>query len=383
MLNKKIIHQLSLSQIGGVQRSFDLYLKYALKKSRFHHCIYSFHEVLENFTHVRKHHYNMNRSLYYKLKFIFYLYSKKHIVHFYNNLGSNNVSKLLKFLPSSNIIFHERGRVWNARDEDEIIYKNNTLKAKIIIANSKASKIMLEKRFNIDPKKIKVIYNGLLSQSSCYKIRNNQRFSKKFSVGYLGRLDTPKGTHVLIESAKKLTDYDFFIAGNGPWNNILRSISKGSNNIHFMGAIKEPLEFISKMDTIVVPSIREPLGNSIIEAGFCKKPVIASNIDGIAEIIKNGVNGILIDPTKGLTFKKLPKGAVVIPKFVVNPKTYDLQKPMEIDPIKLCESIVKLKNNPKLRQKYGELLYQTVKQKFCIEGYFKKLENIYQNIKLN
>ena len=383
MSNKKVIHQLSLSQIGGVQRSFDMYFKYALKKSKFHHSIFSFHKVLENFSEVKKYHYNMSRSLCNKLKFIFYLYSKKYIIHFYNNLGSNKVRLLLKFLPSSNIIFHERGRVWNARNEDKIIYKNNSLKANMIIANSKASKIMLEKRFDIDPKKIKVVYNGYLNKNSNYKIKNIQRYSKKFSIGFLGRFDTHKGTHVLIESAKKLADYDFFIAGNGPWDNILRDMSKGFSNIHFMGVIKNPLEFISKMDTIVVPSIREPFGNTIIDAGFCEKPVIASNIDGIAEIIENRVSGILIDPTKEITFDKIPKGAVNIPEFVVNTETYDLIKPKEIDSIKLSESIVELKNNPKLRQKYGKLLSQTIKKKFHIDYYFKKLENVYHNIELN
>jgi glycosyltransferase involved in cell wall biosynthesis len=137
------------------------------------------------------------------------------------------------------------------------------------------------------------------------------------------------------------------------------------------------------MDVMVVPSIREPLGNTIIESGYCKKPVIASNIDGIAEIVVNKVSGILIDPENNLSFESLPKDAVTVPKVVVNPKTLELQKPKEIDPIKLSESIVQLETNPKLRKKYGENLYMTVKQKFCIENYFKNLEKIYHEILLN
>ena len=41
------------------------------------------------------------------------------------------------------------------------------------------------------------------------------------------------------------------------------------------------------MNVIVVPSIREPLGNVIIESGFVSKPVIASKVDGIPETITN------------------------------------------------------------------------------------------------
>ena len=78
------------------------------------------------------------------------------------------------------------------------------------------------------------------------------------------------------------------------------------------------------MDIIVVPSIREPLGNTIIEAGYCKKPVIASNVDGIPEIINHGINGILIDPDKKISFNQIENDAVPIPEVVINPKTQEL-----------------------------------------------------------
>lgn len=79
------------------------------------------------------------------------------------------------------------------------------------------------------------------------------------------------------------------------------------------------------MDIIVAPSIREPLGNTIIEAGYCKKPVIAANIDGIPEIITNGFNGILIDPDREISINKLPNEAVTIPLVVIDPIRLDLK----------------------------------------------------------
>ena len=185
---------------------------------------------------------------------------------------------------------------------------------------------------------------------------------------------------MLIEAAKNLKKYDFFLAGNGPLKNILKNLAKNNKNIHFVDRVKQPLDFISKMDIMVVPSIREPLGNIIIESGYCKKPVIATNIDGIPEIIENGISGILINPDKKLSFFKLPKNSVPIPKFVINPLTLKLQPPKEIDPKKLCKYIVKLEKNSLLRKKYGEKLYKTVSKKFNIENYSKKLEIIYKNV---
>ncbi len=341
------------------------------------------HPLIDNFSILKNFHNNIQNSFINKIKFIFFLYSRKHIIHFYNNLGSSSVNRLLNFFPSSNIIFHERGTVWNARDEDAQVYRSNADKAKIILANSNATKSMLVKRFDINKNKIKVIYNGFLSKDENFIPKNNKRYSDKFSVGFLGRLDTPKGVHSLINTAKKLPEYDFFIAGKGILENRLKELSDNYKNINFVGVIKEPLEFISKMDVMIVPSVREPLGNTIIESGYCKTPVIASNIDGIAEIIKDGTDGILITPDKNITLIEMSKDAVPVPKVVIDPLTQELQKPKEIDPAKLSDAIIFLADNLKIRKLYGNNLYKTVKQKFNIENYYETLEHIYRNFEKN
>ena len=187
-----------------------------------------------------------------------------------------------------------------------------------------------------------------------------------------------KEVHILINSAIQLPEYDFFIAGKGILEKKLKELAKNHNNINFLGSTEDP-EFISKMDIMVVPSIREPLGNTIIEAGYCKKAVIASNVDGIAEIIKSESNGILIDPEKELSFYDLNESVIPIPDVVFNPTTQDLQKPREVDPLKLKNAIRLLASNVRMREKYGENLYKTVKEKFNIEIYFETLEKFYKS----
>ena len=201
------------------------------------------------------------------MKFIFFLYSRKYIIHFYNNLGSYSVNRLLNIFPSTNIIFHERGTVWNAKDEDYEVYRNNSSKANVIIANSNASKLMLIKRFGIDENKIKVIYNGFY-QNYNFDYQITKRYTDKFTLDIWEDLIFPRGSF-LINSAKKLQKYNFFVAGRGVLENNLRELAK-SKNINFIGSVKDPLKFISKMDIMVVPSVREPLGNTIIEVLYCK-----------------------------------------------------------------------------------------------------------------
>ena len=80
---------------------------------------------------------------------------------------------------------------------------------------------------------------------------------------------------------------------------------------------------------------------------------------------------------------KIPNKAVPLPKMVINPKTFELQKPKEIDFLKLNKSIIHLATNLNLREKYGENLYKTVKKKFNIENYYKELDKIYKDLLKN
>ena len=89
---------------------------------------------------------------------------------------------------------------------------------------------------------------------------------------------------------------------------------KERKNIFLIGKTKNPLEFLNKIDILVVPSLREPFGNVIVEAGFCRKAVIASNVDGISEIINTHKMGILIEPKDNIDFKLRPLDSLMYPE---------------------------------------------------------------------
>jgi len=377
---KKIIHQISLTGIGGVQQSFLPYFKVALSRSKFKHVIFGLHKIDKEYDSIESYYTNLTQNYFKLFYFVYQVFSKQTIIHFYNNLGSKQVYRLLNIIPSTNIIFHERGTIWNANMKDQKNYVQNALRAKIILANSNATKIMLSEKFGIDESKIYVLYNGFLSSSSKYLPKNNVRYSETFSVGYIGRLDTPKGVHILIKAATYLKEYNFYIAGDGAWKDLLIQQAEGYSNIYFLGRVSDPLEFIEQMDIIVVPSIREPLGNTVIEAGFCKKAVIASNVDGIPEIVENKISGILLNPKNNLSIKKLPLNAVPIPDVVVDPISKSLVSAKEIDAHELCESIKFLETNNETRLAYGNELHKKVLNTFSIENYFDKLESIYKGL---
>ena len=381
MINKKttIVHQLTFAAIGGIQNSFIPLYKLFNQKSSFNHLIYGTHRVIPHYIEIEKNYSNFGGSLFKKLKFIYFLISKKYIVHFYNTLTSKNIYLLFKLLPVNNVIIHERGSSWNSKNSDSYIAKYLCRKSSLILANSHASKALLVEKFNLDQNKIQVIHNGFLSKDFFIDPFNYDKKSNKFSVGFIGRLESQKGIHILINSAKKLPNINFYIAGEGPMLEYLEKLAAGLNNVFFVG-VKNPINFMCSVDIIIVPSIREPLGNVIIEAGFCKKAVIASNIDGIPEIIINNISGILLTPREPISLNDIPLNATPLPEFVVNPNTMKLQMPLELNCDDLVNAIEKLRNNPLLRLDFGKSLNETVLEKFTLDKYFDNIHKIYESL---
>ena len=165
-------------------------------------------------------------------------------------------------------------------------------------------------------KKIKIIPMGvsaekLVSNLSKEQIKSDLGVDSKYVLLFLGRLVEVKGVQHLIESLKhiveKVRDIELIIVGSGELEDDLKRLaeSKGLENyIRFEGFVEHEFiaNYYSIADIFVFPSIvdsngfQEGLPVTLIEALAAGKPVVASNILGVREIIVENKNGILIDP---------------------------------------------------------------------------------------
>jgi glycosyltransferase involved in cell wall biosynthesis len=376
----QVSHFIGLSGVGGVQRNFVEYINHqATPGSELSHKVYSLGRIDSQYKILAEVH--DIKKLKNLLSLILDIISRNRIVHFYNNLTSLKVAILLLFLPVRNLIMHERGTIWNFPYSHRIFLQFIAWKAHLILANSNATKTMLEKRFNISNNKIRVIHNGINTDIKCTKKYLLKDSCLKFCIGFIGRLDTPKGVHVLIDAMKYLVNdkIELVIAGDGALSDILKEQAKGFKNISFVGRISEPYNFLSGLDLLVVPSIREPLGNVCLEAGLCKIPVLAANIDGIPEIIKDKLTGELIDATEEISIDS-PAGAVPLPKFVISPVTKQLRVPKQINSLFLSEKILELSKKPDKLKKYANNLHDRVVNYFNMSRYHTELYKIYRKI---
>jgi glycosyltransferase involved in cell wall biosynthesis len=145
-------------------------------------------------------------------------------------------------------------------------------------------------------------------------LKKKYRITSKKVVLYIGRLIPMKGINFLIQAVKGISGLTLLIAGSGSEENVLRDMARGVKcRVRFLGPVlgKRKLELFRLVDVLVVPSVgcvkgqTEGLPVVILEAMASGIPVVASNIGGIKEVIKNKYNGLLIEQydTQGLQDK--------------------------------------------------------------------------------
>jgi len=125
-------------------------------------------------------------------------------------------------------------------------------------------------------------------------------------VVFIGRLSSEKGLNTLISTFKilKYITYDHFslkIIGDGPQRKHLENMVRAKNihNIEFIGrrSFDECMEFLKNSMFMVMPSIcYEGFPLVIGEAFACGKPVIASKLGALTELIEDGKTGLLFEP---------------------------------------------------------------------------------------
>lgn len=126
-------------------------------------------------------------------------------------------------------------------------------------------------------------------------IKTQKKFSGRFL--YIGRIVDIKNLKFLVEIFNDMPKFTLTIIGVGEQEKFLQSIS--NKNIVFKGAVENKFigaEF-AKNDVFILPSLIEPWGLVVEEALYFGLPVLISDRCGSSELIKNGINGFIFDPT--------------------------------------------------------------------------------------
>jgi len=173
-------------------------------------------------------------------------------------------------------------------------------------------------------------------------------------IGNIAGLTWEKGHRTLLNAARIVVDQIpgvvFLIAGEGPLRREIEILIEKLNldeNVKLLGFRQDIPEILSLLDLFVLSSSWEGLGTSLLDALASRLPVVATNVGGIPEIIKHGLNGILVAPE---------------------------------DPDALAQAIIHLlKNRDKARQ-MGEEGFRIVREKFSVDRMVEQTRRVYDRL---
>lgn len=178
-------------------------------------------------------------------------------------------------------------------------------RASRVISVSHASKKDIQKHFPFLKGKVEVIPVGLEEMTPVHK---DLKPGGKKHIVHVGGFTFEKNheglLRIFLKVLEKEPNVHLHLVGDGPERkNIEKKIEelKLEDHITFYGFVNDPLSYISAADILVLPSIIEGLPGVILEAMYCKTPVVAYNVGGISEVL-NDETGILIPKNDEISF---------------------------------------------------------------------------------
>lgn len=122
-------------------------------------------------------------------------------------------------------------------------------------------------------------------------------------VGTVGRLSSVKAQDRLLRAAQQLIlagcKVKVLLVGEGSMEQSLKELTKHlalDRVVVFTGHQERVVDYLSAMDVFVLPSLSEGIPMALLEALAIERPVVATRVGGIPEVIEHGVNGLLVDP---------------------------------------------------------------------------------------
>lgn len=223
-----------------------------------------------------------------------------------------------------------------------------------VIAISKQVKDDLVTNFHIKDKKITTIYNPCIIEENYKKI--DVKFKKKNNIVTVGRLTRQKGQWHLIRAmsqvVKEEPDTILYILGVGDLEDYLKKLVKDynlENNIEFLGFVNPPYDYIKESNLFVLPSLYEGLGNSLMEAMLCGRPVLATDYDSGAREILAPKTDYKVKVTNTIDYCEY---GVLVP--VCDGNMYSFKDELTKEELLMAEAILDLLRDKKKNKLYKE-----------------------------
>ena len=173
-----------------------------------------------------------------------------------------------------------------------------------------------------------------------------------FVVGCVARLRSEKDLPSLLRAASALRErvpsLHVVLVGGGPDEGALRELARElglDDRVHFAGFRPNRPNPHALFDVSVLCSLREGFPNTVIEAMAVARPVVATNVGGIPDVVEHGRVGLLVPPT---------------------------------DPAGLAAALESLASDPARRRRMGEAGFESVRARYTAGAVLGRLADLYE-----
>jgi glycosyltransferase involved in cell wall biosynthesis len=184
----------------------------------------------------------------------------------------------------------------------------------LVIACSQASADNAIRVDNVPQSRIRMVYNGApelreVSYSELTDLRTRLNIPPTaYVLASVARLRKEKGIQSAIAALPHLArqldrPVHYVSAGEGPYAASLKMAAKSSGQIHFVGHQRDVAPWYRLADLVLMPSFNEALPSAALEAMGCSRPIVASRVGGLTEVVLDGATGVLVpaDDPAGLS----------------------------------------------------------------------------------
>ncbi len=182
------------------------------------------------------------------------------------------------------------------------------LLAGTLVVNSRASASALVSVLPVLARRLEIVYNGVPGPPQPPTRPRTRNVDSPLRLVFVGRLSPRKGTDVALDALELLVHdgvnasldlYGTAFDGYEWFEQQLReraNCSALTERVSFHGYVNPVWPALHDADIVLVPSRVEPFGNTAVEALLARRPLVASNTQGLSEIIVNGTNGLQAEP---------------------------------------------------------------------------------------
>ncbi|MEA3350817.1 MAG: glycosyltransferase [Chloroflexota bacterium] len=228
----------------------------------------------------------------------------------------------------------------------------------LVTVSSRVSRLAIDGE-GIKPERVKMIPNGvsippqeMFPKNNVTKTRQNLGVAEYAHLLIsVGRLTSQKGHGYMLAAFPQVLAHlpktVLALVGDGPRREELEQQARASKieaGVRFLGTRDDVYRLLSAADVFVLPSVSEGMPMSLLEAMGMGVPVVASHLEGIADVVENGQHGLLVPP-----------GEVKL----------------------LAEAIIRLLENDGLRKRLAQSAQQLVREAYTLDRMCEQYEELF------